>query len=449
MKVDEVSSADSHAPITMPVGRSAIQPPETLLELQHAGALHRLRYPDGHVGWLVTDYGLGREVLGDPRFSMHPQRFPVGDPERLAESFDQMRVELGFPQPVHHVFERVKDRNGDLQEAMVDPEVVDVLRHSPPPGTGGLIGLDAPHHTRMRRALAKHFAPRRVELYRQTVEESIDFHLNQMADSEGPIDLVASFAMPVTLSVICTILGASPDDIPRFAPAIEARQDPESKSESIVETARSFRRFDRDLVQKLRKSPGDDVLSDLIRDGELSDDELVNVAVQLFSAGFDTTANMLSLAVFTILQDRSRWELLCRDETLIPGALEEILRYVTLIQVGTFSRTALEDVSVGGAIVRSGESVTVSLTAANRDDAQFPDPHELDLSRSAVGHMSFGFGVHMCLGQHLARLELTSAIRALTRRMPDLRLAVSEDEIEFHGGERQTYGMVSLPVEWS
>ncbi|MFC7584528.1 cytochrome P450 [Nonomuraea antimicrobica] len=269
-----------------------------------------------------------------------------------------------------------------------------------------------------------------------------------MEEAGPPADLVEAFAMPLTMSVITSLLGAEPADIPSFAPAVETRQDLESGSDAIVETMRAFRQFALELVLRRRKQPGPDLLSDLIRDTDLDDDELVNVVTQLFSAGFDTTANMLSLAVFTLLHDRARWVRLRADDSLVPRALEEILRYVTLIQVGTFSRTALEDVEIGGVAVRAGTSVTVSLAAANRDPLAFDDPETLDLSRAATGHLSFGYGIHQCLGQHLARLELTAAVTALMRRFPELRLAAGEDEIRFHRGDRQTYGMQELPVTW-
>jgi cytochrome P450 len=452
MRRDDVGvlmvSSPASEPLTMPVGRSAIEPPAKLRELRAADPIAPLGYPDGHVGWLVTSYELGRAVLSDARFSMQPMRFPVGDPHRLADAFDQTRVELGFPDEVHEVFERTKAEGCPVVHAMTDPAVVRVLRESPPAGTGGLIGLDSPHHTRMRRALAVHFSPRRVAQHRELVETFVGRQLDEIEKSGPPTDLVETFAMPLTMSVICSLLGARPEDIPLFAPAIEARQDPESGAGEIVDTMRAFRRFDRELVERHRRDPGDDVISDLIRTTDLSDDELVNVAVQLFSAGFDTTANMLSLAIFALLQDCSRWEQLRADESLIPGAVEEILRYVTLIQIGTFSRTALDDVEVGGVTVRAGQSVTVSLSAANRDPKVFGDPDTLDLTRSASGHVSFGYGIHQCLGQHLARLELTTALAALIRRFPEMTLAVPEDQIAFHGGDRQTYGMQELPVRW-
>ncbi len=435
-------------PLTMPVERTPTDPPAELRDIRSTAPITPLRYPDGHLGWLVTSHELARSLLGDRRFSMQPMRFPVGDPERLAEVFDQTRVELGFPATVHEVFERVKAEGRPIADATTDPAVVDVLRNSPPPGTGGLIGLDPPHHSRLRRALAVHFGPRRVEPHRPLIETLIARRLDILAEEGPPADLVRAFAMPLTMSVICSLLGAEPEDIPSFAPAVETRQDPEANSDSIVETMRAFRRFDRELVERKRKRPGADLMSELIRDTDLDDDELVNVAVQLFSAGFDTTANMLSLAIFTLLRDRTRWERLRADQSLVPGALEEILRYVTLIQVGTFSRTALEDVEMGGVVVRAGESVTVSLSAANRDPRAFDDPETLDLTRRASGHLSFGHGIHQCLGQHLARLELTAALTAVLRRFPDLRLAVREEDITFHRGDRQTYGLQELPVTW-
>lgn len=435
--------------LIMPVDRTATDPPPLLKALREERPIARLRFPDGHLGWLVTSHSAGRAVLSDPRFSMQPMRFPVGDPEALAGAFEASLSEFDYPDVVQDTFDQARAEGCPLSSAAASPAVVDALRTRPPEGTGGLIFVDPPYHSRLRRALASYFGPRKVEQHRALVETTVNRLLEDLEERGRACDLVADFSLPLTLTVICTVLGADESDIPRFAPAVETRQDPESGAEDLAATAREFRAFIRELIQRRRTTPGHDLISLLLRESELSEDELVNVAAQLFSAGFDTTANMLSLVVYTLLQDRDAWSQLCEDVEDVPNAVEEVIRFATLIQVGSFGRTAMEDVEIGNILIRKDESVIVSLASANRDPEIFERPDVLDIRRSAKGHVSFGYGVHQCLGQHLARLELTTALTALLHRLPGLRLAVPPDKIPFFGGDRQTYGMESLPVEWS
>jgi cytochrome P450 len=202
------------------------------------------------------------------------------------------------------------------------------------------------------------------------------------------------------------------------------------------------------VVEHKRENPRPDILSDLVEQGELSEAEIVGLARQLFEAGHETTAAQISLGVIALLADRARWDQLRADPSLVAPAVDELLRYLSILQLGSFARTATEDVELGDVVVKAGETVVASIPVANRDPEKFADPDALDLGRDAAGHLAFGHGRHMCIGQHLARLEMEVALRGLLERFPTLDLAVPLEEIRFLGGEHQLYSVESLPVRW-
>jgi cytochrome P450 len=267
-----------------------------------------------------------------------------------------------------------------------------------------------------------------------------------------PADLVQEFALPVPSLAICELLGIRHEERVRFEGPHDAAFDP-ARSDAERNAAWSeFLGFASEIAERKRASPGDDLVSRVVASGELSDEELVGVVEQLVSAGHHTTASQLALSTFYLLADRARWERLraavADDPRAIEPVVEELLRYLTLLQIGAFTRTALEDVELGGVVVRAGESVSVSLAAANRDPARFPEPDTFDPARNAAGHLSFGYGRHMCLGQHLARLELQVGLLGLLASFPGLALAVPADAIPLHDGAHVIHGVHELPVTW-
>lgn len=196
------------------------------------------------------------------------------------------------------------------------------------------------------------------------------------------------------------------------------------------------------------------MLSELIaardNDDRLSEQELVTFGFTLIGAGFDTTANQLANSVLALLVDaRDQWQWLREDHSRIPVAVEELLRHVNLFATDTsgFPRIAAEDIEVGGVTIRKGDAVLLALASANRDENVFTDPDRLDLAREHNPHISFGHGLHYCLGKHLGRMELVIAIEGLLTRFPDLRLAVPESELPWHVGEIN-HTLTSLPVVW-
>jgi cytochrome P450 len=398
-------------PVELPTARPGpFDPPPALARLRERRPLCRLRYPDGHLGWLVTSHALARAVLADPRFSVRPPRRPVGGVER-----DVAVIEAGVDSP---------GRSGEL------------------------MGLDPPDHTRVRRALAAHFTAGRAEERRSQVERVVAGRLDAMELAGPPVDLVEAFARPVPSLVVCDLLGVPRTERERFEGPTAVMEDPRASGPEKIAASRRFLDYAREVIERKRAGAEGDLLSELIASRELSDDELLGVASQLFIAGHETTPGMLSLGALALLSDRSRWEALRAYPAAIGDAVEELLRYLTIVQVGAFTRTAREDVRLAGETIAAGEGVTVSLTAANRDPRRFPDPDRLDLRRGARGHIAFGYGRHVCLGQHLARLELQVGFAGLMARFPGLRLAVPADEVPVHDGERFLHGAHELPVVW-
>jgi cytochrome P450 len=372
--------------------------------------MHRLRFPGGLLGWLITDHSLGRTLLADPRFSVAYAVLPLGDPEVGAET------------------ERVA--------------------RSMPENSGVLMALDPPQHARIRRAAAVYFTVARVSALEGTIRRIAAERLDAIEAAGAPADLLSEFALPLSSFTICEMLGVPGSDREQFELPSEILADPRAGARQKGDALHAFSDYCRKVVAAKRVAPGDDLLSDLVAKDELSEDEMIGLARQLFEAGHETTAAQLTLGVFTLLDERSRWEALRADRDQVDTAVDELLRFLSILQMGTFSRTATEDVELGEVLVKEGEKVIVSIPAANRDPGKFPNPEALDLTRSARGHLAFGHGRHMCIGQHLARLELKVALRCLLERLPDLHLAIASDDVRFVGGDHLLYGVRELPVAW-
>jgi len=407
------AQASEQAPIDLPTVRiDPFDPAPELAALREERPICRLRYPDGHLGWLITSYDLARELLVDPRFSQHPFRTAIKDPLK----FEQFQGE--------------------------DKKLLDRTK------AGNLIFLDPPEHTRVRRVLIPFFTVRRIEALRPRVERIVALRLDAMEQSGPPADFVETFALAVPSMAICEWIGVPYGDQVRFQRPTDVGQDPYASAEAKIAARRDFLDYATGAIAQKRAEPADDLLSELIATGDLTDDELAGIAIMIFAAGHKTTATMLALSVFVLLSNRACWEELRSNPSLMQPAVEELLRYLTISQVGATPRTALEDVELGGAIIRAGETVTVSLAAANRDPDKFADPDRLRLSRDASGHLAFLHGRHICLGQHLARLEIEVSLTGLLERFPTLALAIPRDKIALHGGDQLMHGVHSLPVIW-
>ena len=203
----------------------------------------------------------------------------------------------------------------------------------------------------------------------------------------------------------------------------------------------------RPLIEAKRQAPQDDLMSAIVSNPELRDEEIFSMVATLFFAGRTTVTAMITMCTFALLCNPEQLEVLRRGDAAVETGVEELLRYITALTIA-MTRKAHEDVEIGDVVVRAGESVTVSLAAANRDARKFPDPDVLDLARAASGHLAFGQGQHMCLGQHMARLDLQVGLPRLFARFPTLRLAVPVEEVPMAGREEPDYTAHNLPVAW-
>jgi len=260
-----------------------------------------------------------------------------------------------------------------------------------------------------------------------------------------PADLVRDFALPVASRMICELLGVPYDDHETFERQSNEMTDPARSEEERQAAAEAMWTSLYLLVRHKRAIPADDLLSGLVAT-DLGDEEVTGIALMLLFAGHETTANMLALGTFALLRHLDQLAALRADESLVDGAVEELLRHLSIVQYEV-NRAALEDVEVAGRTIREGDSVLVSLPVANRDPARFADPDTLDLTRPAGGHLAFGHGVHQCLGQQLARIELRVGYSALLRRFPTLHLAVPPEDVPLRTG-CGIYGVAELPVAW-
>jgi cytochrome P450 len=306
------------------------------------------------------------------------------------------------------------------------------------------ISHDAPEHTRYRSLLAGKFTVRRMRALGERVERITADRLDAM-ERQGPgADLVAAYAQPVPALVICELLGVPYEDHEDFQRRAALLSDGDAGLQEVNEAAESLGRYLHGLVRAKRAHPTDDVLGDLV-DSDLTDEELTSIGVLLLGAGLDTTANMIALGTFALLTHPEQLAALRAEPGLADNAVEELLRYLTIAHTG--QRTALEDVELGGHLIRAGESVTLAAGAANRDPEKFADPDVLDLRRSATGHLALGHGIHQCLGQQLARVELRVALPALFDRFPSLRLAVPAEDVPPRVNS-DIHGLHRLPVAW-
>jgi hypothetical protein len=316
---------------------------------------------------------------------------------------------------------------------------------------------DPPDHTRLRRLVSKAFTPRVVEELRPRVQEIADGLLDASAD-RATIDLLADFAHPLPLIVICELLGVPPRDRDRFARHVVAIAKRFNPTPSVMlsrrtaqrgqEAARDLEQYFRALIAERRERPGDDLLTALVAaedDGaRLSEDEIVAMCALLLVAGHETTANLVGNGMVALLRHPDQLARLRHDPSVIDSAVEEFLRYDTPAQM--IVRTVGGDIELNGTTIKQGELVLVMLGAANRDPAQFRDPERLDIARQNNRHLAFATGLHYCLGAPLARLEAQVAFTTLTRRLIDMRLGVD------HPTWRNTIalrGLQSFPLAFS
>ncbi|MEW2167765.1 cytochrome P450 [Streptomyces sp. NPDC007084] len=392
-------------PVAFPQDRTCpYHPPTGYQPLREDRPLSRISLFDGRGVWVVTGHATARELLTDQRLSSDRTlpAFPATT-ERLAGSRDRRVALLGVDDPEHHV---------------------------------------------QRRMLVPSFTLRRTAALRPRIQETVDRLLDRMAEQGPPAELVNDFALPVPSTVICALLGVPYADHDFFE--AQSRKLLRGPAGADVDEARSqLDDYFGSLIDRKQAEPGDGLLDELIhdqlREGRIDRRELIRLATILLVAGHETTANMISLGTFTLLRHPEQLGELRADPGLMPAAVEELLRFLSIAD--GLLRVATEDIEVAGKTIHAGDGVVFSTSVINRDTQTFPDPDDLDWHRPARHHVAFGFGIHQCLGQNLARAEMEIALLSLFDRFPGLRLATPADAVPFKPGDT-IQGMLELPVTW-
>jgi cytochrome P450 len=313
---------------------------------------------------------------------------------------------------------------------------------------GFLVSLDPPDHTRIRRMLTGQFSMRRLTAMSPYIEQITTKLLDQMEAAGPPVDLMQAFALPLPSLVICELLGVPFEDQADFQRRSDTMLDVSVTTKQQAQNTLEMNAYMQSLVNRHRQNPGDDILGMLIRDhaDELTDEELVGIGNILLVAGHETTANTIGLGTLLLLQHPDQFALIRDDPEMITSAVEEILRYLTIVDTGT-PRIILKDMIIGDQLIQAGDVAMVSLPSANRDVDFMADPDLFDVTRQPQAHLTFGHGIHQCLGQQLARLEMSIALPALLQRFPTLSLAASVTELTFRG-DGPVNGVRELPVTW-
>ncbi|MEU7136306.1 cytochrome P450 [Streptomyces sp. NPDC046261] len=374
-------------------------------KLREAGPVHRVTGPDGKPAWLVTRYEDVRKGLADPRLSLDKRNALPGNYG-------------GFSLP--------------------------------PALDANLLNMDPPDHTRVRRLVVKAFTPGRVDKLRAPVRRVAD-ELLDAVEADGRTDLLATYAGPLPIIVICDLLGIPPRDRRDFRAWTDAlitpdRERPHLMKEAVV----SMMRFFTGLIETKRAEPGDDLLSDLIavEDGgdTLSRDELTSLAFLILFAGYENTVHLIANAALALLDHPALLCELRKNPDGLATAVEELSRWDGPAPLA-IRRFPLEDMEIGGVTVPAGETVLLSVASANRDPRHFPHADRLDLRRERSGHLALGHGIHYCLGAPLARLEMETALAALLERFENLELDVPRESLTWRPTIRAR-GLISLPVRW-
>lgn len=311
------------------------------------------------------------------------------------------------------------------------------------------IRMDDPEHSRQRRMLTKAFSVTQVATMRPFVEDLVDRLLDDMARQAPPVNLLETLAEPLPSHVICEVLALPAEDSRFLNDRVNAWMNLDSPPEVSRQATADLAEYLERLVDTRSAKLGDDLLSGLIRQhlqtGEISREDFLSMLNLMIIGGFDTTANMIALGTVLLLRHPAQMAELRADPGLMPAAVEEMLRYLSVAH-HVASRVAIVDVEVSGVTIPGGAGVIASIPAANHDPRAFADPHRFDIHRDARTHVAFNFGTHQCLGQHLARLELQVVFARLLARFPTLRLAIPETELDFRNS--MIYGVSELPVTW-
>lgn len=406
-----ISTPQAAEPPTYPIPRSSSCPYRPAAEhvaLREEGPMSKVKLYNGRTAWLVTGAAEARAILSDYR-----------------------RVSI---RPYHGNFPLLNEEF----EKVVDSGYADVL-----------FGVDPPIHTKQRQMIMPSFTLRRAALLRSDIQHIVDDALDEMVTKGQPADLVSQFAQPVPSAVMALILGVPWEEHADFEIPAHKLFVPELADEATDELGEYL----DGLIGRKESGTGtqrkgliDDLIVDYLHEDELTRSELVHIAMAMLVAGTDTTTNVISLGTLALLDHPEQWAALRDDLSLIPAAVEEILRYVSLVEA--FARVAVEDIDLGGQVIGAGDGILISCAGVNFDPLSVEDPGRFDIRRQARPSFSFSHGIHRCPGDNLARLELDIAFRSLVERFPDLRATVPTDQIPHNNNDGTLERLYELPVAW-
>lgn len=407
---DHDTTGTTTAPIPLPLGRSCpFTPPDAYLRLQEEQPVVRVALPDGSTGWLLTRDADVRAMLVEPKLSARGRTLTSHLRELTPEQWERS------------------------------------LRRS------SLLSMDSPEHSQQRRLLTVAFTARRMRELTGWIERVVEEHLDAMVAAGSPADLISAFALPIPSLVICELLGVPYAEREQFQERAKILMSTRIPPAEAVRAGDELEGYLAGLLERKRADPGEDLLSELVdpagRAAHLDDGELARLATLLLIAGHETTANMIGLGTLLLLEHPDAYAALGQgDPAVVERTVEELLRYLTVVHLG-LSRRASADVTIGGQLVRAGELVIGSISAANLDPRRYDDAGVFAPDRPGPSHLAFGHGAHQCLGQQLARVELAAALAGLSRRLPELRLAVPSEQVPMRE-EALIYGVDQLPVRW-
>jgi cytochrome P450 len=389
--------------MTLPLKRDGLDPLPAMAKVQAEAPVKKLADLFGKGVWLVSGYEESREVLS-------------GGAELWSNDLGQF-----------------VSQDGRTAEEQI----------------GGLGMTDPPLHTQLRRYLTPEFTMRRLARLQPGIERIVAARLDAMeaAGTDGrPVDLVQEFAFAVPFDVICDLLGLPVEDRKRFLELGVARFDLAEGGAGVFGAAAHTREFLINAVREQRSNPGEGLIGALVQEygDELDDVTLGGIADGVFLGGYETSASMLALGAYLITTTPEAGRMLRSDPESVDRVVEELLRHLCVVQLA-FLRFAKQDVEIGGRLIKEGDAVGVSLLAANRDPRLGDDLDTFDPTREPVRHLSFGWGMHRCVGAELARMELRTALRMLAERFPDLAMAADISELDFRKLSA-VYGVEALPV---
>ncbi|MER5849209.1 cytochrome P450 [Streptomyces sp. NPDC002012] len=385
--------------LLMLLRRDGLDPVDKLAGLRAKAPVSKVSLPFGMDAWVVTGYEESKAVLGSA--------------DGFSTDFAHLATNAGV-----------------------------AAEQSP----GGLGFSDPPVHTRLRRILTPEFTMRRLRRLTPRIDAIVEEHLDAMEARQGPVDLVQEFALPIPSLTICELLGIPYEDRQDFQKLAMDRFDLFGGTTAPFGAMSESLAYFRNVVKMQREKPGDGLLGMIVKEhgDSVDDEELAGLADGVLTGGFETTASTIALGSLVLLRNTDVFERIRTDDAMAAPFVEEVLRYLSAVQLA-FPRFAREDIEIAGVLIPRGDMVLCSLSSANRDASYVMDDGRFDPHRNTSGHLAFGYGIHRCIGAELARMELRSAYPALARRFPRMRLAVPPQDLAFRKLSI-VYGIESLPV---